>query len=278
MVHTIAPPPLPEGGTREDGVLIADLNKRIDEEYKVVTLRRKCLDMSKQLKGEEDGWVEVLPTPLELMGEKKTEHNLVARMQGAKGLGVERVFWDRGENKLVAVIWLGGSLCGWPAVIHGGAVAIALTEKLSLAAALANNSNSDALAAATPQQLPGFGNHAKMLSPANASDEPSQLSLRYVKPTYANQFFVIRVVPASLEELDPKNFVDDAVSREAKGGTGYEATLETLEGKACAIALATFAPSATTQLSGDTAGSAKLSVAAFRQWMWPSRSEQSQMG
>ncbi len=49
--HIIAPPPMPEPGTHEDGILIADLNQRIDSDFKVKVLRGKCLGVAKQLKG-----------------------------------------------------------------------------------------------------------------------------------------------------------------------------------------------------------------------------------
>lgn len=117
VVHTISPPALPDIGTREDGILMADLNQRIDEEFKVKVLRGKCLAMAKQLKGEEGGWVEVIPLPLELNERENASEGLVSRLQGAKGFGVERLFWDRGENQLVSVQWFGGSLCGWPGVV-----------------------------------------------------------------------------------------------------------------------------------------------------------------
>lgn len=275
VVHTISPPSLPDIGTREDGILMADLNQRIDQEFKVKVLRGKCLAMAKQLKGEEGGWVEVIPLPLELNEKESAQQGLVSRLQGAKGFGVERLFWDRSENQLVAVIWFGGSLCGWPGVTHGGAVATALAEKLSLAAALADKSRTDILAAATPQRLPGTGNHAKMLAPATTPNEPAQLSLGYVKPTYANKFYVIRVLPA----LPQEDGADKVVHAEPYGGAEYEATLETLDATTCAKARARFAPSSATQRKErEIVGGAKQGYAAFKEWMWPSRQKQSQVG
>lgn len=275
MVHSITPPSMPKIGSREDGILMADLNQRIDQEFKVKVLRGKCLAMAKQLKGEDGGWVEVIPLPLEVNEKDNGPEKLISQLQGAKGFGVERLFWDRGENQLVAVMWFGGSLCGWPGVTHGGAVATALAEKLALAAALADRKNTDVLAAATPQRLPGTGNHAKMLAPATTPDEPAQLSLGYVKPTYANKFYVIRVLPAI-----PKDDVEDkVVHAEPLGGAEYEATLETLDATVCAKARARFAPSSTMQRTEKAVeGGAKQSYAAFKEWMWPSRQKQSQAG
>jgi hypothetical protein len=65
IFHSIAPPEMPAPGSREDKILMADLTKRIDDEFKVKVLRGKCLGVTKQLRGIEGGWVEVVPRPVE---------------------------------------------------------------------------------------------------------------------------------------------------------------------------------------------------------------------
>ena len=274
-MHTVAPPKLPEAWSREDSILMADLNKRIDDDFKVKTLRGKCLGVSKALKGDQSGWVEVVPLPIELSEKQDSMKNLMASMEGAKGVGVERMFWDRREKKLVAVVWFGGSLCGWPGVTHGGAIATQLAEKLSMAAALAEGTGNDVRAAATPQRLPGVGDHAKMLAPASTPDEPAQLSLNYLKPTFANNFYVVRIAPAIPLDQEP----DSTQPWEVHGGHEWEATLETMDARNCVTARARFAPSTTAQRAEEkaTAGVSKT-YAEFKQWMWPSRQESSQLG
>lgn len=270
LVHTFAPPELPQRGTREDSILMADLNQRIDNEFKVKVLRGKCLGVSKQLKGEEGGWIEIMPLPLQSDRSTEVEDSLLEHMQGARGLGVERLFWDRGDKQLVAVIWFGGALCGWPGVTHGGAIATAMAEKLSLAAALADHADTDVLAAATPQRLPGTGNHAKMMAPTTTPDEPAQLSIGYVKPTYANSFYVVRVKPAL------QNFDIDSTS-EPLCGAEYEATLETLDAQVCVKARAKFAPSSAPQrLEKKAVRGVEETYGNFKEWMWPSRQQTSQ--
>lgn len=272
MVHTIAPPALPEMGTREDAILLADLSRRIDEEFKVKVLRGKCLGVAKQLKGEEAGWFEVVPTSIEVKDGKKAEESLIDQMAGAKGIGAERIFWNRAEDTLVAVVWFGGALCGWPGVVHGGALATEMAEKLSLAAALADRESSDILAAATPQRLPGTGNHAKMLAPATTPAEPAQLSIGYVKPTFANKFYVIRVKPAVPQEKESE------LTPEPYGGATYEAVLETQDATVCVKARTRFAPSTATQRAQKkVSGGVSQSYEQFKEWMWPSRQKQSRM-
>ncbi|SMY24109.1 unnamed protein product [Zymoseptoria tritici ST99CH_1A5] len=275
-VHLISPPPMPQPGTHEDNILITDLNKRIDEEFKVKVLRGKCLGVAKQLKGEEGGWVEVLPrlhpTHLEGLPENKLPFHdrLTDHLQGARGLGVERIFWDRSEKKLVAIVWFGGAMSGWPGVTHGGLLATALEEKIALAAALSNpSSESSVSAAATPQRLPGTGNHATMTMPLDTPAEPAQVSIDYRKPTYANSFYTIRVTPAFSADDDAGNV------RYAIKGAEYQATLETMDAQICVKAAAKFAPRSTAeQVEEKVAEAAKWSLDEFKQWMWPSRQQQ----
>jgi hypothetical protein len=267
---------MPQAGSHDDNVLIADLNKRIDEEFKVKVLRGKCLGVAKQLKGEEGGWVEVLPrlhqTHTESAPEDKLpfHDSLTDHLQGAKGLGVERIFWDRSEKKLVAVVWFGGAMSGWPGVTHGGLLATVLEEKIALAAALATPSSQSSIsAAATPQRLPGTGNHATMIMPAQIPAEPAQVSIDYKKPTYANSFYTIRVTPAYSAEDDSSHV------RYGIKGAEYQATLETMDAQICVKAAAKFTPRSRAEyVEEKVAEAAKSSVSELRAWLWPSRQQQ----
>ena len=148
-----------------------------------------------------------------------------------------------------------------------------MAEKLSLAAALADQESSDVLAAATPQRLPGTGNHAKMLAPATVPAEPAQLSIGYVKPTFANQFYVIRVKPAIPQMKESE------LTPEPYGGATYEAVLETQDATVCVKARARFAPSTAIQRAQKKVrGGVNESYEHFKDWMWPSRQKQSQIG
>lgn len=271
----IAPPPMPQQGTHEDNVLIADLNKRIDEEFKVKVLRGKCLGVSKQLKGQEGGWVEIVP-PITAPGiDGKAEgvgllpfhDRLVDALQGAKGLGVERVFWDRDEKRLVAIVWFGGALSGWPGVTHGGLLAIAMQEKLALAGSLAEGGDKNVNSAVKPQRLPGTGNHATLQAPTAMPDEPAQMSIDYVKPTYANNFYVIRAQPAWASPDDVRLPIQEHE---------WFAVLETMDGKPCVKATAKFSPRSELERVEEKVKDAVggWSYSEFKKWMWPSRQEE----
>lgn len=278
----------PQQGTQEDNVLMAELNKRIDEEFRVTVLRGKCLGVTKKLRGAESGWVEIVP-PVAAGGmwdrdgegegeEKKTKQKkefllpfddrLIDALQGAKGLGVERVFWDRGDKKLVAIVWFGSALSGWPGVTHGGLIATALTEKIALAASLARGGDGDFTAAVAPQRLPGSGNHATLPAPTAAPPEPAQISIDYVKPTYANHFHVIRV---------KEGWCSDENVRLEIPHHEYVATLETMDGKICVKATAKFAPRTDLERIEERVKEAVggWTYRDFKEWMWPSRQKES---
>lgn len=258
---------MPAAGSREDDILMDDLNKRIEEEFKVKVLRGKCLGVTKALQGREAGWVEIVPAAEGKQGRSA----LVEELQGAKGLGVERIFWDREEQKLVGIVWFGGSLSGWPGVTHGGLLATVLQEKVALANTLAHPTSSTTRysSAAKPQRLPGTGDHAKMSRPSDVPAEPAQLSIDYQKHTYANHFYTVRVV-SSYEVENVRIPIE---------GAEWIVTLETMDGKVCVKAAAKFAPRSQAErvqegMTRETGSTLK----EVREWLWPSRQAHSQIG
>ena len=52
-------------------------------------------------------------------------------MSGTRGLGVQRAFWNAETREMVAVVWIGGGLAGWPGVAHGGAIATVMEEVMA---------------------------------------------------------------------------------------------------------------------------------------------------
>jgi hypothetical protein len=56
---------------------------------------------------------------------------ILGAMSGTRGLGVQRAFWNPETKELVAVVWIGGGLAGWPGVAHGGAIATIFEEAMA---------------------------------------------------------------------------------------------------------------------------------------------------
>jgi hypothetical protein len=52
-------------------------------------------------------------------------------MAGSGGLGIQRAFWNPVTRELIAVVFFGGRLSGWPGLAHGGAIATVLEDGLS---------------------------------------------------------------------------------------------------------------------------------------------------
>lgn len=233
--HTIAPPPHPLPGTHEDGILIHDLNARIDSEFKVKVLRGKCTAVAASLRGDEGAWKELDPKTLDgsLVGEA---------LSGARALGVQRVFWNAKEHELVAVVWFGGAMSGWPGVTHGGGIATVLADKSVLAARLAKG-----IAPAQDSSLAG--------------SDPTRLDLTYKKPTYANAFYVVRAVPR-YGAFETSGSIDDIE---------VDTQLETLDGTIC-VQLKSVVPVADVQDSAIKSSIKSLTPA--KSWLgWTSRSD-----
>jgi hypothetical protein len=297
VLSGLNPPPFPEPGSEGDDILMADLQARIDTDFKVNVMRGKCLSAARHLKGSEAaGWVEVLPetydaasaeTSAQKPGFKLVTGGLLTQnLQGAGRLGVERIFYNRSTRELVSVVWFGGALSGWPGVTHGGLLATTLNEKIALAAALAEQdqrSNIEIL----PQNVLGAARaHARIRAPQSLfhpagrslSSPIMQLTMNYRKPTKANSFYVVRVTPTTATS-------DTAPTDKSRAPTqAYNATIEQLEGTVCVESQAEVEKSAEVPSSGGGSSIKSSSVKTvserytdFKQSMWPSRQGQTTM-
>ncbi|KAJ5571397.1 hypothetical protein N7535_005057 [Penicillium sp. DV-2018c] len=62
--------------------------------------------------------------------EHKTHRLTSGPMAGSRSLGLQRVFWNEKEKKIVSVVFLGPGLEGWPTMVHGGALGTVIDENL----------------------------------------------------------------------------------------------------------------------------------------------------
>ena len=51
-------------------------------------------------------------------------------LRGSQGLAAQRVFWNESEGLCVVFVNFGEGCCGWPGVVHGGAIATVVDESL----------------------------------------------------------------------------------------------------------------------------------------------------
>lgn len=119
---TILPPPLPVPYTLEDGLLREELQESADELPIVLALREQWQRWTEY---EIDG------------GEAGTDHErtfLTRGICGARGVAVQRYFWNEEERRAISVVYLGGGLVGFPRVVHGGAIVTVMQEVMGAAA------------------------------------------------------------------------------------------------------------------------------------------------
>lgn len=133
-----APLGLPTPDSPEDKLIIQSLGTDVDRLDVVQSLRKQTFNLHSDTPiigtANEDkftvrGWVEldvdlVKNAEIDELGVK----GILGAMSGTRGLGVQRAFWNAETKEMVAVVWIGGGLAGWPGVAHGGAIATIFEE------------------------------------------------------------------------------------------------------------------------------------------------------
>lgn len=168
----VAPPPLPDAGTKEDLLMIDFLKSRAEKLPLVQSLST------------DPNWVsyEAYSSVAE---EARKARLTTGPLGGARALGgFQRVFYNKISGETVTVVWFGGAIAGWPGVVHGGVIATIVDEVLGRCGI---------------RQFP-----AKTGVTAN-------LELNYLKPVISNSFYVIRAVPVKEGYTERKGWVNGRV-------------------------------------------------------------------
>ncbi|KAF2199132.1 hypothetical protein GQ43DRAFT_376975 [Delitschia confertaspora ATCC 74209] len=138
------PPPLPEPGTEEDHAALELLARDIDNLDIVKSLRAEGYHLHAdtpltEARTGKAGWRELENRHIvsdDASDQKEITRTLTQQsIAGMQGLGVHRAFWNPLTRELVAVVWCGGALTGWPGLTHGGAIATMFDEAFSRAVA-----------------------------------------------------------------------------------------------------------------------------------------------
>jgi hypothetical protein len=134
-----APLGLPTPGSPEDKLIVESLGQDIDRLDVVNSLRKQSFNLHSDTpitgagssdKSKVKGWVEVDVDPAKDQdGESRT--GILSALSGTRGFGVQRAFWNAETREMVAVVWIGGGLAGWPGVAHGGAIATVFEETMA---------------------------------------------------------------------------------------------------------------------------------------------------
>jgi hypothetical protein len=134
-----APLGLPTPGSPEDKLIVESLGQDIDRLDIVQSLRKQSFNLHSDtpITGAEGGekfkvkgWVEV---DFDFVKGEETQGRtgILTAMSGTRGLAVQRAFWNAETKEMVAVVWIGGGLAGWPGVAHGGAIATIFEEVMA---------------------------------------------------------------------------------------------------------------------------------------------------
>lgn len=131
--HFAAPLGLPEPGSHDDARILESLNVDIDKLDIVKDLRKQSYSVHSDVPLSGVAGVEAPKAWLEIdLSKGEVEKGgLLGAMSGTRGLGVQRAFWNAETREMVAVVWIGGGLSGWPGVAHGGAIATVFEEAMA---------------------------------------------------------------------------------------------------------------------------------------------------
>ncbi|KAF2689487.1 hypothetical protein K458DRAFT_128400 [Lentithecium fluviatile CBS 122367] len=176
-----APLPLPLPGSREDELAMRAITSDIEGLDVVKFMRSQGYHLhadtplrpfeQDQAKAAHKGWTE-LDIKTNIVESKedwgsKSRTLTGGSLAGSRGLGVQRAFWNAETRELVAVVWIGGALCGWPGLAHGGAIATIFGDCMSRMVA-----------------GPGVS--------IDSIPEPTSMSVTYAKPTNSTNFYILR--------------------------------------------------------------------------------------
>ena len=190
----VVPPPIPEIDGKESEILLSGLRKDLGG-----------FEFVKELRERREEWVEFEAYSSQ-SSDSRSSSMTAGILQGYGGLGLQRVFWNQKEKRLISVVFLGGALSGWPGVVHGGLIATILQENLERVA--------------NGYEIGSGG------SPT-ASWVLGQLDITYRKPTQAQQMFVVK---AELEDTTEESAFENK-------GLKVKATMENaITGQLCAQA------------------------------------------
>ena len=159
----ILPPPLPLPGSPEDAVFLRVLQDDAEK-----------LPLVRELRSHPDQWVEI--DLHEDMDEAERRSNLsLGTMGGSRGLGMNKVFWNKTEKRMINIVFFGGALTGWPGVTHGGTIATVFEDNMRRLIKMSESTATTTIRR-SPDDIIGL----------------QRMELKYSKPTLANRFFAIR--------------------------------------------------------------------------------------
>ncbi|KAK3215421.1 hypothetical protein GRF29_19g3238339 [Pseudopithomyces chartarum] len=189
-------PALPSPGSREDELALAALTSDADQLDVVKWMRSqiKAAEDTEDSKG--NGWVE-LDVRTHIAESTDDEHSTTRpltsqTLAGSRALGVQRAFWNADTRELVAAVWIGTALSGWPTLAHGGAIATIFEDCMARMIVGPDAPLGMYTPTAHPPPYIHIYTYTDPQSPTDSAPRPTALSITYAKPTYSTNFYVLR--------------------------------------------------------------------------------------
>lgn len=187
----------PATGSQEDEEAL----KGLDEYWNTLNIIRTLRAQSYHLHADtplrgigkgQGGWVELdikrnlAESPIDGTDTGRIQRLTQETLSGYRGLGIQRAFWNSETRELVAVVWIGPMLSGWPGVAHGGAIATMFQDSMSRMIA-------------GPHSPIGMSFPAVFFYHRNLTvwctdvvPSPSSISVDYLRPTFSSNEFILR--------------------------------------------------------------------------------------
>jgi len=164
----IAPPPLPEAGSKADVYMVEWIRGRAEKLPIVQSLST------------DPNWTSY--DAYSSVPEDELDSRLTSGpLGGARAIGAfQRIFYNKESGEIVTVIWFGGAIQGFPGVVHGGILSTIMDEVLGRCA------------------IKNF--------PARTG-VTANLEINYLKPVATNAFYIVRAVPQREGQTDRKGWV-----------------------------------------------------------------------
>lgn len=173
----------PVAGSQEDNDALQELDRSWDTLDVVKNMRAQGYNLhaDTSLNGTgngQGGWVELdIKKNLAESPHNGSDFRPIQRLtqetlSGYRGLGVQRAFWNSDTRELVAVVWIGPMLSGWPGIAHGGAIVTMFQDSM-----------------------------ARMIAgpylPIDVVPSPTSISVDYLRPTLSSNTFILRASVAN---------------------------------------------------------------------------------
>ena len=282
--HFAGPLRLPVPGSREDELILKSLSRDIDNLDIVKSLRSQSYNLHTDTAlasgpglgqgvgggrkiSAYRGWLEL---DMNLGRDEDERKGILGVMSGTQGLGVQRAFWNAETKEMVAVLWIGGALNGWPGITHGGAIATIFEEVMARMVKGPDGIVGTYTPKITCNSTPLLSHISLLLQSSLVQDfidlglfpepkhRPDSLSVTYAKPTYTLDFYILRAsfskpdlpqleslpepetepTKSWLSRLSPTK--DLTKKRDATPSSEIIGTLESVKGDLCVRAKGTF--------------------------------------